>query len=388
MSTQEFLDQTFMQEALALAQKGQFTAHPNPRVGCVIVRDQKVVGRGLHWQAGTPHAECHALVEANTLAKEATCYVTLEPCVHQGRTGPCVQALIDAGIKRVVFAVSDPNPLMRGKGAQALRDAGIEVVEGILAKEAQDLNKGFFSRMQRHKPFVRAKIAMSLDGRTAMANGESQWITSDVARQDAHLWRARSGAILTTSQTLNVDDCRLTARDIPEQELPAGIGFQQPLRVVIDSHLRSNPLALMFKQEGKTIIAISESVSAAKKAAWLSSCKNDNVTCLALPLKQGSIDIESLLLWLGQQEINDLLIEAGPTFVGSLMQHQFIDELLVYIAPKFLGHGAREMLTLPGLSKLSDHIAGKFMNVSPMGPDLCITIALQNLEVKHAHSWN
>lgn len=373
------IDITFMRQALALAQKGEFTAHPNPRVGCLLVVDQKIVGQGLHWQAGTPHAECHALEAAGALAKGATCYVTLEPCIHQGKTGPCVVALIQAGIKRVVYAVSDPNPAVAGKGAIALKEAGIEVTVGVLEKDARMMNIGFFSRMERQKPYVRAKIAMSLDGRTAMANGESQWITSDLARQDAHRWRARSGAILTTSQTLNLDDCRLTARDLVGLDvLPKGIHFQQPLRVVIDSHLRSNPLSAIFKQAGKTVIAISESVPLAKQKAWLSQCGHDNVTCITLPLKFGGLDIQSLLLWLGKNEINDLLIEAGPTFVGSLIQHNLIDELLVYIAPKFLGHGAREMLTLPGLSTLSQHIAGNFEKISHIGPDLSINISLCN----------
>ncbi len=357
----------FMQEALSLAKKGEFTCAPNPCVGCVIVQNNEIVGRGWHQKTGEAHAEIHALAQAQEKARGATCYVTLEPCVHQGRTGPCVTALIQAGIKRVVVATLDPNPLMAGKGVQALQAAGIAVEVGLLEQEAVQLNQGFFSRMVRKRPFVRAKIASSLDGRIAMANGESQWITSMDARQDGHTWRAKSCAILTGRETVKKDNCRLTARDFHGD-------FRAPIRMVADTQLQVSPTAALFQEPGPVIVALSEKVSLTQQQTWLTSVANENVRCLPLPEKNAKIDLHALLCWLGGQEINHLLVEAGPTLTGALLQAGLIDELLIYIAPKFLGEEGIAMVKLPGFRQLSEHIPGTFATIDGIGPDLRVVV--------------
>jgi diaminohydroxyphosphoribosylaminopyrimidine deaminase/5-amino-6-(5-phosphoribosylamino)uracil reductase len=370
MKLSDSQDSTFMQRALSLAVMGQYTSHPNPRVGCVLVQDNQIVGEGLHWQTGGLHAECNALEGAKEKAYGATVYVTLEPCAHKGRTGPCVDALIQANVKRVVVAALDPNPLVSGKGIQKLKEAGITVDVGLLEKEALALNKGFYSRMQRQHPYVRAKIAMSLDGRVAMENGESQWITSPEARKQGQLWRARSGAILTGSATVLHDNCRLTVRDIERLGLKNESLFRQPLRVIIDSTLSVPGSFAIFHQPGKTIVATSELADLQHKAY------GSQVEVVAFAEKEGHIDLQALLFWLGKQEINDVLVEAGPTLVGALLQQDLIDELLVYIAPKLLGSDAKPMAVLPGLSQLSDHIAGEFDRVERVGQDLHLVLNL------------
>lgn len=366
-------DRDFMKKAIALAKQGEFTARPNPIVGCVIVRENEIVGSGYHRQAGTPHAECHAIVEAGTKAMGATCYVTLEPCVHQGRTGPCVQALLAAGIKKVIAASLDPNPQVSGKGLQALREAGVEVAYGLLQEEARALNLGFFSRMLRQKPYVRAKIAMSLDGRIAMGSGESQWITDTAAREEAHLWRARCGAIVTGSQTVIRDNCRLTVRH-------EKITFLPPLRVIIDSQLRVPANAAIFQQPGKTIIAVSERISLSQQNAWISQLPENSseVACIALPEKEGHVDVAILLQWLGEQEINEVMLEAGAKLTGALLQKGLVDECLIFIAPKFLGSDALGMAHLPGITKLKDHIRGNFVGVTSLGTDLLLMVRLND----------
>lgn len=373
------LDNDFMRQALALAMLGQYTAHPNPRVGCVLVKDHQIVGQGYHWQTGTPHAEIHALQQAKAAAKGATCYVTLEPCVHVGRTPPCINALIEADIKRVVIASLDPNPLVAGKGVKALQEAGIAVSVGILQNEAQTLNKGFFSRMQRRRPYVRGKIGMSLDGRVAMASGESQWITCPEARTDVQRWRARSGAILTGCQTVKQDNCRLTVRQLELLELFQTQHFQQPLRVIVDSRLTVNPLADIFRQEGKTAVA---SLHAQAFKEWTKKVPTGAVECIALPEKEGHVDLQALIEWLGEKEINDVLVEAGPTLMGALLQEALIDELLIYMAPKLLGNDARPMANLPGMTRLQDHIGASFTEVEAIGQDLRLVVKLSDFARK------
>lgn len=339
---------SIMQRAILLAQKGEYTVRSNPLVGCVLVKNNQIVGEGLHWREGGPHAEIEALRVARENAKGASCYVTLEPCVHVGRTGACVQALIEAGVKEVIFASRDPDPRVNGKSIAILEAAGIGVKEGILEEEAKTLNKGFFSRMQRRRPYVRAKIAMSIDGRIAMRNGESQWITSEEARKDVHHWRAKSGAILTTGKTVQTDDCSLTVRGVA-MDLPEGISFSPPMRVIFDRTCRVGASAKIFHSPGE-VVHVTEP------------------------------GIEKIFAWMNEREINDVWVEAGPTFLGALLQEHWIDEWVVYIAPKWLGHEAMPMAYLPGLNVLTDHIRGQFGEIKKIGPDLRMTIALAGRE--------
>ncbi len=366
-------DITFIRLALDLASLGVFSAHPNPRVGCVLVKDGKVIGEGLHWQTGSAHAEVNALQNAADV-KGATCYVTLEPCAHVGRTPACVDALIEAGVKKVVIACIDPNPQVKGKGIQKLLEAGIEVVVGVLEEQAIALNIGFFSRMIRHRPYVRAKVAMSLDGRVAMASGESQWITGETARKQGHLWRARSGAVLTGNETVLKDNCRLTVRDEQSLGLPEGMVFRQPLRVVVDSSLKVPMDKAIFQQPGKTVVAT------VKKRQNEIPISNEKREVVVLPEKDGHVDLKALLEWLGEREINDVLVEAGPTLTGVMLQQGLIDEALLYVAPKLLGSDAMPMASLPGFSVLSDHIKGAFTQVEHCGKDLFVVMKISNNE--------
>ncbi|MGD9591073.1 MAG: bifunctional diaminohydroxyphosphoribosylaminopyrimidine deaminase/5-amino-6-(5-phosphoribosylamino)uracil reductase RibD [Candidatus Berkiella sp.] len=365
MKLSEEQDIAFMQMALDLAKQGEFTARPNPLVGCVMVKDGKVISKGFHLKAGLEHAEINALKDAN--CEGATCYVTLEPCAHEGKTGPCVNALILAKVKTVVIASVDPNPQVQGKGVKALCQAGIHVRLGVLEKEAQALNKGFFSRMIRRRPFVRAKVGMSLDGKVAMQSGESQWITCEASRMQVQTWRARSGAIITGSETVMVDNCRLTVRDKPAT-LQDDNFFTQPLKIVIDSQLRVPKDKAIFSQ-GTTWVATTQKLSA----------KLDQHT-VVLPQKNGKVDLNALLQWLAEKEINDVLIEAGPTLVGALLQQGLIDELLLFVAPKLLGSNAKSFASLSGFDKLSDAIVGKFGQCEKSAQDLFIVLKLNEEE--------
>jgi diaminohydroxyphosphoribosylaminopyrimidine deaminase/5-amino-6-(5-phosphoribosylamino)uracil reductase len=339
----ELNENAFMERALDLAKQGEYTVRSNPLVGCVLVKNGEIVGEGLHWQEGQAHAEVEALRMAREHAKDAICYVTLEPCSHTGRTGPCVEALIKAGIKEVVFAVRDPDPRVNGKGIAVLQAAGITVREGLLEKEAREINKGFFSRILRKRPYVRAKMAISLDGRVAMKDGESQWITSNEARQDVHHWRAKSGAILTSGKTVERDQARLTVRDIT-LPIPSHIGFEPPLRVILDRSGRVSPDAPIFQAPGRVEHIV-----------------------------KGDFDV--VLSKLQDAQINYLWVEAGPTFMGALLEADLIDEWIVYMAPKWLGHEAMPMIYIPGLNRLSEAIQGQFKEVKTIGNDLRISIA-------------
>jgi len=373
------MDNTYMRQAIALARQGEFNARPNPMVGCVIVANGQVVGQGSHLQCGEAHAEVNALKEAATQAHGATAYVTLEPCAHTGRTGPCIDALIRAGIKRVVIATLDPHPLVCGKGMKALEAAGISVTEGVMTSEAKSLNPGFFSRIMRQKPYVRVKLGMSLDAKVAMQNGQSQWITSSAARQDVQRFRASSGAILTTSDTLLQDNCRLTVREIA--------GVSTPLRVVIDTHLKSPSSSLLFREPGKVVVAVSEKVPAATIEDWLQAANASDVDCIGLPLYQQHVDFSVLLDWLAENEVNDLFVEAGAHFVGAILQAGLVDELLVYIAPKLLGNNTIAMANLPNIQQLSEHINGEYIDVDKVGPDVRLRIVLSDFaRAHHDHS--
>jgi len=341
-------DHAFMARALQLARRGLFTATPNPRVGCVMVRDGRVIGEGWHEKAGLPHAEAVALaaiVGAGDTATGATAYVTLEPCSHFGRTPPCADALIEAGVVRVVAAMPDPNPLVAGKGLASLAKAGIDVASGLLATEAQELNIGFVSRMTRGRPWLRLKVAASLDGKTALNNGVSQWITGPDARRDAHAWRARSCAVLTGIGTVKDDNPRLTVREVPTT--------RQPLRVVIDSRLETPPDAAVL-EGGNVLIAAAQDN---ERGAALRACGAEIVI---LPNAQGKVELAGLLQELGRRGINDVLAEAGTRLNGSLLREACVDELLIYQAPILLGDAARGMF---GLAELTDLAGALRLNI-------------------------
>lgn len=360
-------DAKFMSRALELARKGRFTTMPNPNVGCVIVKNNDIVGEGYHHRAGEPHAEVHALNMAGEQAKGATAYVTLEPCSHHGRTPPCCDALIDAGVKRVVAAMQDPNPQVAGRGLYRLQQAGIEVSHGLMMSEAELLNRGFLKRMRTGFPYVQLKLGASLDGRIAMASGESQWITSPQARQDVQELRAQSAAILSTSATVLADDPALTVRwheltDSVKAEYPE-ISLRQPTRVIVDSQNRVKPTHRITQQTGET---------------WLARCSIDeqpwpeNVQQLPIPDYQGHLDLVSLMMILGRKQINSVWVEAGAQLSGALIQAGLVDELIVYLAPKLLGNAARGLCDLPGLEHLSDVPTFSFSQIRQVGPDLCL----------------
>ncbi|HEY2807202.1 MAG TPA: bifunctional diaminohydroxyphosphoribosylaminopyrimidine deaminase/5-amino-6-(5-phosphoribosylamino)uracil reductase RibD [Steroidobacteraceae bacterium] len=357
-------DRTAMQRALAAAARGMETTDPNPRVGCVIARGERIVGEGWHERAGESHAEVAALRAAGNHASGATVYVTLEPCAHQGRTAPCAMALTAARVARVVYAISDPNPLVNGRGAAALREAGISVESGLLEKEARELNAGFIKRMQRGQPFVRVKLAMSLDGRTALANGQSKWITGEVARQDVQRWRARSSAVLTGVGTVLSDDPRLDVR------LPAEGGAaprRQPLRVVLDSRLRTPPRAQILRTGGEVLILTGLAGLDPARAAELST---GSARVESLPTNAGRLELAAVLDRLGELEVNEVLVEAGASLAGALLERQLVDELLVYAAPRILGPAARALLELPELTALEQAPGFTFIEAVPVGEDL------------------
>ncbi len=361
-------DFQYMAHALKLAERGLYTTDPNPRVGCVIVHDNKVVGEGWHQYAGQPHAEIHALKAAGTLAHGATAYVTLEPCCHHGLTPPCTDALIRAGIQRVVIAMKDPNPVVSGNGIQELIQAGVKVESGVSESSAEALNPGFISRMRKGRPFVRCKLAMSLDGRTAMASGESQWITSPAARRDVHLLRARSSAIMTGINTLLADDPSLTVRDVDITD------FMQPLRVVVDTHLRTPETAKILASGGKAMIATgSHNTEATRQMV-----QHDGIEVFQFPLKDRHVDLTALMEALAIQQINEVLVEAGPTLSGSMLTAGLIDELIIYMAPHLMGSAAQPLFQLPDLTKMSDRIELDITDIRAVGKDWRITAKINN----------
>ncbi|VUS23781.1 bifunctional diaminohydroxyphosphoribosylaminopyrimidine deaminase/5-amino-6-(5-phosphoribosylamino)uracil reductase RibD [Klebsiella huaxiensis] len=361
------LDEMYMARALKLAARGRFTTHPNPNVGCVIVKDGEIVGEGFHYRAGEPHAEVHALRMAGEKAKGATAYVTLEPCSHHGRTPPCCEALIAAGVSRVVAAMQDPNPQVAGRGLYRLQQEGIDVSHGLMMNEAEALNKGFLKRMRTGFPYIQLKMGASLDGRTAMASGESQWITSPQARRDVQRLRAQSHAILTSSVTVLTDDPALTVRwdelNADTQALYPRENLRQPLRIVIDSQNRVTPQHRIVQQAGETLFARTHEDA----RQW-----PENVRSLLVPEHNGHLDLVVLMMQLGKQQINSIWVEAGPTLAGALLQAGLVDELIVYIAPKLLGTDARGLCALPGLEKLEQAPHFKFNEIRHVGPDICL----------------
>ena len=349
-------DHRHMTRALELAERGLYTTTPNPRVGCVIVRDGAVAGEGWHERAGAPHAEVNALAQAGQRARGATAYVSLEPCVHQGRTGPCTQALIQSGVVRVVAALQDPNPKVGGKGLEALKGAGIAAGTGLMENEAREINIGFVSRMTRGRPWVRLKVAASLDGKTALTNGKSQWITGEAARRDGHHWRARACAVLTGGGTVREDNPQLTVREVPTT--------RQPLRVVVDSKLETPPSARILEGGGALV------ATARADVAMIAALKARGAEVIVMPNRAGKVELESLFRELARREINEVHVEAGFRLNGSLVREGCVDELLVYFAPGLIGDKALGMFELPELTELSGRRALKIHDVRMIGPDI------------------
>jgi diaminohydroxyphosphoribosylaminopyrimidine deaminase/5-amino-6-(5-phosphoribosylamino)uracil reductase len=351
-------DHIYMAQALQLAEKGLYSASPNPRVGCVIVNDSKVVGCGWHEKAGKPHAEINALKLAGTAARGSTLYLTLEPCSHHGRTPPCDEAIIRAGIDKVVIAMNDPNPLVAGRGCELLKKSGIKVQTGLMEEEARTLNIGFVTRMTLNRPWVRMKIAASIDGKTALKNGASQWITSEPARRDGHRWRARSCAVLTGIGTVLKDNPQLTVRDL---ETPG-----QPLRVVVDSRLEIEPDARMLRGEGELIFTANASEEK------ISTLRNVGTHPIMVANESGGVDLVKMMSKLADYEVNELLVEAGSKLSGSLIREGLVDELIIYLAPCLIGDAAQGMLRLPELQNLSGRHDLRIRDLRMIGTDIRI----------------
>lgn len=348
-------DHEFMARALRLARRGLFTTTPNPRVGCVIVRDGAIAGEGWHERAGEAHAEIHALRAAGADVRGATVYVSLEPCSHHGRTPPCADALVEAGVKRVVAAMLDPNPQVAGEGLARLEAAGIETAAGLLETEARELNIGFVSRMTRGRPWLRLKVAASLDGKTALDNGKSQWITGPEARRDGHAWRARACAVLTGAGTVRDDNPGLTVRDVPCE--------RQPLRVVADSRLETPPNARIL-DGGNALIA-----AAIEDTDKIAALRARGAEVIVLPDARGKVDLAALMAELARRGINELHAEAGFKLNGSLLREGLVDELLIYLAPSLIGSG-RGMFDLPALADLSGKCALDIRELRRVGADI------------------
>lgn len=354
-----------MARALRLAGRGRCTSDPNPRVGCVLVRDGERIGEGWHARAGGPHAEVVALEAAGAGTRGATAYVSLEPCSHYGRTPPCADALIEAGVARVVVGAEDPNPRVGGQGVARLRAAGVAVATGLMAAESERLNAGFMRRMRGGLPWVRCKLAASLDGRTAMASGESRWITSAAARRDVHRWRAASSAILTGVDTVLADDPRLTARGVDGP-------FLAPRRVVLDSHLRTPAQAqLLLDGAGVTLVHVGEMPR--REQALVRAGAH---LCQVAAGRDGRVDPVAALQALAADEINEVLVEAGPTLSGALLQAGLVDELIVYLAPHLMGHEGWPLLALAGLERMDQRLALEVTDQRRVGEDIRLTARL------------
>ncbi|MGI9304848.1 MAG: bifunctional diaminohydroxyphosphoribosylaminopyrimidine deaminase/5-amino-6-(5-phosphoribosylamino)uracil reductase RibD [Gammaproteobacteria bacterium] len=362
-------DRRFMARALQLAARGLYTTDPNPRVGCVLVKAGAIVGEGFHARAGGPHAEVYALRDAGSEAREATAYVTLEPCCHHGRTPPCTEALIEAGVTRVVVAMRDPNTHVAGKGLAALRAAGIEVEEGLLAAQAQRLNPGFISRMAYGRPWVRIKSAISLDGRTALADGQSKWITGEAARRDVQFWRARSAAIMTGSGTVLADDPRLDVR-LGATELGIDGDVRQPTAVILDTALKSPPAARLLTARRRCAI-----FTACDDQARIDRLRAAGAEIFEVNKTKQGIDLTVVMDKLAHMEINEIQVEAGPALTGSLIGGGFVDQLVVYLAPHLIGDAGRGLAHLPGLRDLRSRVELRIDDITLVGNDLRLTAA-------------
>ena len=360
-------DHKFMSRALYLAKKGIYTTAPNPNVGCVLVKEGEIVGEGWHEKAGEAHAEINALKQAGNKAEGATAYVTLEPCCHHGKTPPCTEALIKAKVTRVVAAMIDPHSKVAGQGLKQLESAGIFVESGLYEEQARSLNLGFIKRMQKRLPYVRCKLAMSMDGRTAMASGESKWITSAAAREDVQRLRAKSDAILTGVGTILADDPSMTVR-------LEGVDAQQPMRIVVDTNLSMPPEAKMLKEKGKTVLmtcSADEHVTQALKDA--------GAGIHMMPYCNTSVDLKSVLQQLSDMHINDVLVETGATLSGAMLKAGLVDELIIYMAPVLMGNDARGLFALPGLESMQDKIELDIIDHRLVGQDIRFTAKVKQL---------
>jgi diaminohydroxyphosphoribosylaminopyrimidine deaminase/5-amino-6-(5-phosphoribosylamino)uracil reductase len=353
-------DHECMAEALRLAERGMTSCHPNPRVGCVIARQGEVVGRGWHQRAGREHAEVLALAEAGPDARGGTAYVTLEPCSHHGRTGPCTSALIEAGIAEVVAAAADPNPLVDGEGFEQLAAAGISVRRGLMESAAEALNAGFFTRARHGRPWVRIKIAQSLDGRTALHDGFSKWISGAESRRDVQHWRARAAAVMTGIGTVLQDDPALTVRDV---DVPA-----QPLRVIVDSRWRTPPGARTLGLPGSVLIAGRADLPVPQ------ALHATPAGLLPLPTSGEQVDLAGLMSALAEREVNEVQVEAGPTLAGALLGSQLVDEILLYLAPSLLGDSARGAFSIGLLERMDQRVQLDWLESDRVGPDLRVRL--------------
>lgn len=368
-------DHVFMARALRLAERGLYTTMPNPRVGCLLVKDGQIIGEGWHYRAGEGHAEVNALAQAGEQARAATAYVTLEPCSHTGKTGPCSEALITAGVARVVYAMEDPNPQVSGRGLEKLTAAGIEVAGPLLEDDARALNPGFVKRMEQKLPVVRCKLAMSLDGRTAMASGQSKWVTGRKAREDVQRLRAHSCAIISGIDTVLSDNASLTVR-ADELQLPNAedAAVKQPLRVILDSRLRLTRNSEILNHPSPILLVHNGSDDNADKLnGW-----PEHLELIALPGKNDRIDLLALLRELARRECNEVLVEAGATLAGSFLRLGLLDEVIMYMAPKLLGSNARPLFDLP-LNTMAAALPLKFRDIRAVGNDWRIT-AIPDME--------
>lgn len=357
-------DREHMSRALALAAQGLYTTSPNPRVGAVVVKDDRVVGEGFHERAGEPHAEVHALRAARGRAQGATLYVTLEPCSHHGRTPPCADAVIESGISRVVAAMEDPNPLVAGQGLARLREAGIDVEVGVMQDEARELNLGFISRMTRGRPWVRVKMAATVDGRTALANRQSQWITGEAARADGHAWRARACAVMTGFGTVRDDNPRLDVRHV--------VTTRQPLKVLVDSNLATSPDRVLF-EDGRVLV-----YGANPKSPGVEALRGRGAEVEIMPNVRGKVDLPGMIADLGRRGMNEIHVESGSRLSGALIAEGCVDELLIYLAPKLIGNSGLGMHDLPELRVLSEAQQLTFESFDRIGDDLRIIARLKH----------
>ncbi|KZN50752.1 bifunctional diaminohydroxyphosphoribosylaminopyrimidine deaminase/5-amino-6-(5-phosphoribosylamino)uracil reductase RibD [Pseudoalteromonas luteoviolacea] len=361
-------DHEYMALAIELAKQGQYTTTPNPNVGCVLVKNEKIIGQGFHIQAGGPHAEVHALREAEGKTQGATAYVTLEPCSHYGRTPPCAKGLIDAGVKKVICAMVDPNPQVAGNGIKMLEHAGIETAFGLLEQEARALNKGFLKKMETGKPYVIAKLAASLDGKTALQNGQSKWITGPIARQDVQSFRAQSCAVLSGADTVLIDDAKLNVRasEFKDYELVDNLAqLRQPIRVIIDTQNRLHPNLSLFSQESKIIILRTK---LDKQHQWPHFVEQ---VCLAET--KGKLDLHAAIDYLATQNINQVWLEAGATLCGVMHEQKLIDEYIIYMAPKIIGEGGRGLFNSSVLTEMAQIPEVKITECVQVGTDIRIS---------------
>lgn len=363
------IDKLYMQRAIVLAYKGEFTTNPNPNVGCVIVKNSKIIAEGWHVRAGDSHAEINALLIAGSKAKDSTVYITLEPCTHFGNTPPCCDQLIKFGVKRVVIAMKDPNPKISGNGIRKLKSFGVEVTCGVMLHEAKNLNLGFIKRMTVGIPWIKIKLGSSLDGCTAMKNGESKWITSEKSRNDVQILRAKSSAILSSSSTILMDNPSFIVRwnklsDKIKKNYDQN-NVNQPIRIIIDSKNRVNPSNKIINQKGNTILVRLKK----DNKLWPKNTKQ-----LIVPSLNNRVDLFALLKILGKKEINYLLVEAGSNLSGSLLLNGLFDEIIIYLSAKLLGNNTRNLFLLPNIKDISQAFELSFKKIKKIGPDLRLTL--------------